>query len=185
MSRYLIVSATRPEAAHVPAGLPLVITGVGKTAAATAVTRALMEVDRQDLLVLNIGTAGALRDDREGLFLPGRVINHDISAEALRSFNYDPRDELSVEGGDDTILASGDTFVADPLVRDRLALRADLVDMEGYAVAFACDALGVPVRLVKHVSDRADAGAMSWPELVDASARVLGEWVATTTGVRG
>jgi adenosylhomocysteine nucleosidase len=49
--------------------------------------------------------------------------------------------------------------------------------MEGYAVAFACQALGVPVRLVKHVSDNADAAAMDWPALVDASARVLGDWL--------
>lgn len=178
MSRYLVVSATRAEAAHVPPGLPVVITGIGKTRAATEMTRALMEIDRTGLVVLNIGTAGALREGREGLFLPSTVINHDISAEALRALGYDPRDELTLEGGDDTVLASGDTFVTDPVVRDRLAARADLVDMEGYAVAFACDALGVPVRLIKHVSDSADAGAMEWPELVDASAQVLGAYLA-------
>ena len=181
MTRYLVVSATRAEAAHVPSDLPVVVTGIGKTAAATAVTRALSETDRDGLVVLNIGTAGALRPEREGLFLPGRVVNHDISAASLRALGVDPRDELTLEGGDDTVLASGDTFVTDPVLRDRLAARADLVDMEGFAVAFACDALGVPVRLVKHVSDRADAGAMAWPELVDASARVLGEWLAATT----
>ncbi|WP_256837677.1 nucleosidase [Ornithinimicrobium faecis] len=178
MSRYLVVSATRAEAAHIPPALPVIITGIGKTTAATAVTKALMETDRTGLVVLNIGTAGALRPDREGLFLPGRVINHDISAESLRALGYDPRDELALEGGDDTVLASGDTFVTDPVVRDQLAARADLVDMEGYAVAFACDALGVPVRLIKHVSDSADAGAMAWPDLVDASAQVLGAFVA-------
>lgn len=181
MTRHLVVSATRAEAAHVPAGLPVVITGIGKTAAATAVTRAVLEAGREggreDLVVVNIGTAGALRPGLEGLFVPGRVVNHDISAEALRALSYDPRDELEVDGGDGTVLATGDTFVTDPLVRDRLAGRAHLVDMEGYAVAFACDALGVPVRLIKHVSDQADAGAMDWPQLVDASARVLGEWL--------
>ena len=177
MTRYLIVSASRAEAAYVPEHLPLVVTGIGKTAAATALTRALMETDRDGLVVVNIGTAGALRPGREGLFLPRRVINHDISADALRAMSYDPRDELDIDGGDETILASGDTFVSDPDVRDRLAARADLVDMEGYAVAYVCDALGVPVRLVKHVSDNADAGAMDWPRLVDASARVLGDWL--------
>ncbi|WP_109474112.1 nucleosidase [Ornithinimicrobium cavernae] len=184
MTRYLVVSATRAEAAHVPVGLPVVVTGIGKTAAATAVTRALLETDRSGLVVLNIGTAGALRPGREGLFLPGRVVNHDISAAALRALGYDPRDELVLDGGDDTVLASGDTFVTDPVVRDQLAARADLVDMEGYAVAFACEALGVPARLVKHVSDSADAGAMAWPELVDASAQVLGAWLADLTGDR-
>ena len=178
VTRYLIVSATQAEAAYVPEGLPVVLTGIGKTAAATAVTRALLETDRDGLVVINIGTAGALRPEREGLFVPSRVINHDISAEALRALNYEPRDELVVDGGDGSVLATGDTFVSDPDVRDRLAVRADLVDMEAYAVAFACDALGVPVRLVKHVSDNADSGAMDWPQLVDASARVLGDWLA-------
>ena len=55
---------------------------------------------------------------------------------------------------------------------------AHLVDMEGYAVAWTCRAFDVPVRLVKHVSDNADEASMSWPELADASARVLGEWLA-------
>ena len=59
----LVVAAIEAEAAHVPQGVPLVITGIGKTAAAVAVTRALVEhPDRATLEVVNIGTAGALRD---------------------------------------------------------------------------------------------------------------------------
>ena len=76
------------------------------------------------------------------------------------------------------MLASGDAFISDPEVRRQLAERAQLVDMEGYAVAYACHRLGVPVRLVKHVSDGADESALDWPSVVDASARVLGSWVA-------
>ncbi|AXH96846.1 nucleosidase [Ornithinimicrobium avium] len=177
MSRYLVVCAPRPEAAYAPPHLPVVLTGLGKTAAAVATTRALLGTDREGLTVLNVGTAGALRPDRDGLFLPSRVLNHDINAEVVRSLGADPREQLEIPGGDGTVLATGDLFVTDPGVRDRLAARADLVDMEGYAVAFACAALGVPVRLVKHVSDAADAGAMDWPDLVDASARALGTWL--------
>lgn len=171
----LFVAALASEAAHLPSGVPLVLTGVGKTAAATAVTRALAQ--SPDITeVVNVGTAGALRPGLTGLHVPGTVLNHDLSAGALRALGLDPVDVLDVPGGDRTVLASGDVFVADPLVRDRLAERADLVDMEGYAVAWACRAFGVPVRLVKHVSDNADDGAMSWPDLVDASARALGAW---------
>jgi adenosylhomocysteine nucleosidase len=46
-------------------------------------------------------------------------------------------------------------------------------------VAFACRQFGVPVRLVKHVSDSADEAAMDWPALVDASAKILGDWLRT------
>lgn len=175
--RVLVVAATAAEAAHVPPHLPLVITGLGKTAAAAATTRALMSVaDPTGLTVVNIGTAGALHDHLEGLHEPGTVLNHDIDAAVIRSLGYDPRERLEL-GGDPLVLATGDVFVADPDVRARLAERADLVDMEGYAVAWAAGELGVPVRLVKHVSDRADESAMDWPAKVEASARALGEWL--------
>lgn len=178
MPRPLIVAATAAEAAHVPDGVEVLVTGVGKTAAATALTRHLMTcADLRDVELVNLGTAGALRDDVDGLFEVGTVINHDISAEALRAFGYDPRERLVVGRGD-TVLASGDVFVSDPAVRARLASQAQLVDMEGYAVAYVAAELGVPLRMVKHVSDNADEGALDWLQLVDRSARVLGDWAA-------
>jgi len=173
----LLVAATKAEAAYLPTDLPLLITGIGKTAAATAVARALAETPGITEVV-NLGTAGALRSGLEGLHLPGTVFNHEISADALRVLGYDPMEHLSIAGGSGIVLASGDMFVTEASHRDRLAEHAHLVDMEGYAVAWACRAHGVPVRLVKHVSDNADEGAMAWLDVVDASARVLGEWAA-------
>jgi adenosylhomocysteine nucleosidase len=175
----LVVSATDAEAAHVPAGMELVVTGIGKTAAATATTEALLARDRFGLTVINIGTCGALRDGLSGLLLPSTVVNHDINGDAIRALGFDPMDVLEVVDGDGTVLASGDVFVTDPVTRSRLAEEAHVVDMEGYAVAFACRRFGVPVRLVKHVSDTADESAMDWLSLVDASARALGQWLAT------
>jgi adenosylhomocysteine nucleosidase len=177
MPRLLIVAATRAEAAYVPAELPVVITGIGKTAAAVATARALAGLPSvTDLTVVNIGTAGALRDGVAGLHEPGVVLNHDLNADAIRALGYDPEERLVVETSE-VVLASGDVFVTDPAVRDRLARAAHLVDMEGYAVAYAARSFGVPVRLVKHVSDNADESALDWPAMVDASARVLGEWL--------
>lgn len=182
MPRLLVVSATRAEAAHLPDGVDLVITGIGKTAAAVATATALARGDTGDLLVLNAGTAGALRPGLTGLFTPSVVLNHDLSAHLVRALGYDPQERLELDGGDGSVLATGDTFVTDAAARDTLAERADLVDMEGYAVAYACLRAGVPVRLVKHVSDAADDTALDWPEVVDRSARVLGEWVAGQLG---
>ncbi|HSE07353.1 MAG TPA: nucleosidase [Nocardioidaceae bacterium] len=173
----LVVAATKAEAAHVPSHLPVVVTGMGKTAAAVATTRALVGVDPARTLVVNIGTAGALHDGLEGIHLPGTTINHDMNADAIRALGYDPQERLEIVGGDETVLASGDVFVTDPAMRAALAQRAHLVDMEGYAVAYASRLMGVPVRLVKHVSDNADESALEWPELVAASARALGEWL--------
>ena len=51
----------------------------------------------------------------------------------------------------DVVLATGDTFVTDVAVRDQLARDAHLVDMEGFAIAYAAASFGASVRLVKHV----------------------------------
>ncbi len=179
VTRHLVVAATRAEAAYVPRSLAVLITGIGKTAAATAVARALASYDDLDgLEIVNVGTAGALHDHREGLHEPGVVLNHDINADAIRALGYDPQERLRCGPGE-MVLATGDVFVTDPVVRGRLAERADLVDMEGYAVVYAAQQFGVPVRLVKHVSDNADEAATDWPSLVDGSARALGAWLAS------
>ena len=49
--------------------------------------------------------------------------------------------------------------------------------MEGYAVAWAAHEAGVPVRVVKHVSDTADESALDWASMVEVSALALGEWL--------
>jgi nucleoside phosphorylase len=177
----LVVAATREEARYVPDGVPLLVTGLGKVAAASSMAGwlgAAIPLPAQ-FEVLNIGTAGALRDGVHGLHLPGRVINHDISADLLASIGVRVEDSLDIEGGSDIVLATGDSFIADPVARDALARRATLVDMEGFAIAWACRKAGIRFRLVKHVSDNADTAALSWPELVDASARELAAWVVS------
>jgi nucleoside phosphorylase len=177
-----VVSATRAEAAHVPAGIEVVVTGLGKTAAATATARALSGRDLDGLVVLNIGTAGALRDGVHGLHEPGVVLNHDINGDAIRALGYDPQERLVLDETRTTVLATGDVFVTDPLVRARLAAQAHLVDMEGYAVAYAAMQFGVPVRMAKHVSDNADESAFDWPAMVERSARELGAWLRAVVG---
>ncbi|ALG85459.1 nucleosidase [Gordonia phthalatica] len=174
----LVVSATRAEAAHVPAGADLLITGIGKVRAASAVARRLALGDYRR--VVNIGTSGALRDGRSGLFTPSRAIEHDISAAELAAMGFHQPDEWEIPGGDGSVLATGDTFVSDPVYRDRLARRADLVDMEGSAIAAVCADFAVPLRLVKVVSDNADDSAMDWPTVIDAAAQDLGTWLAET-----
>jgi nucleoside phosphorylase len=177
---FLVVAATKAEARYIRADVPLLITGVGKVAAAASVAAWLAAHENRPagFELINVGTAGALRDDYAGLHLPSAVINHDMSTEVLRAMGFDLVDELVVDGGDEgTVLATGDTFIADAAHRGLLAVRASLVDMEGFAVAWAARQAGVGVRLVKHVSDNADATALSWPEVVDASAKVLGDWL--------
>ncbi|QRY61276.1 nucleosidase [Gordonia sp. PDNC005] len=171
----LVVAATKAEAAHVPAGMNVLITGIGKVRAAIALTRALERGDHAG--VVNIGTAGALHDHHAGLFLPSAVVEHDISSAELTAIGYPTTDRWEISGGDGTVLATGDTFVTDTSHRSVLAARADLVDMEGAALAHVCDAYDIPLTLVKVVSDQADDTAMDWPKVVDAAARDLAQWL--------
>ena len=170
-----MVVATEAEAEYVPSGLRMVVTGIGKTAAAVATTRAVLQERPSE--IVNVGSAGALRHGLTGLLEVGTVLNHDMNGDAIRALGYEPLDVLSV-GSSDVVLASGDVFVSEPAVRARLAERAHLVDMEGYAVAYAARELGVPVALVKHVSDNADETALDWVDVVSVSARAVGDWLA-------
>lgn len=180
--KYLVVVADPREATHLPDDVDIVLCGIGKVDAAIATTAALARLSPQELVrttVVNLGSCGALRPGLNGVYEPGVVLNHDISADAIRALGHDPHECISLPSGDERIiLATGDLFVADTTVRDQLAERASLVDMEGYSVVRAAQAFHVPVRLVKHVSDDADAGALDWAQLVERSARDLGHWWA-------
>lgn len=196
----LVVVALEQEARHFVTDFPVLVTGVGKVRAALAVANALGGGVRPRELV-NVGTAGGLHPGMEGTHEIAVVFQHDfddptlhavtgrhdgppLALSATRAVTPEPAAAPSRPGGTTApVLATGDHFVAGGPVRERLAGIADLVDMEGYAVAAAGAMLGVPTRLVKHVSDSADESAgTTWVEGVDACARELAEWVGARLG---
>jgi adenosylhomocysteine nucleosidase len=153
----------------------VLVTGAGKVNAAIAVASILAETS--PTRVVNLGTAGALHDGMTGTHVIGSVLQHDLDDAALfglSGLHFGEPVHLAESG---PRLATGDAFVSDEQTRTRLAAIADLVDMEGYAVARAAISAGVPVTLVKQVSDNAGEGAgRSWRQSVDDCAEVLGEW---------
>ena len=178
-ARPLLVVAVAEEAAHLNGGLPVLLTGMGKVNAGVALATVLAR-GPLPAAVVNLGTAGALRPGLEGTHEIGEVIQHDLDSEVLRTLTgATVGAPLTLDAvRSRPVLATGDLFVAEESARQRLAERADLVDMEGYAVASAALAAGVPVRLVKHVSDEAGEGAArTWRESVDACAVLLAAWV--------
>ncbi|MEU9078469.1 nucleosidase [Kitasatospora sp. NPDC004745] len=177
--RPLLVVAVREEAAHLDGRLPVLLTGIGKINATSALATVLAQGERPSEVV-NLGTAGALRPGWEGTHHVVQVIQHDLDTPALYELTGRTYGAPLVVGrGQGPVLATGDLFVSDPAARARLAEHADLVDMEGYAVAVVAHRAGLPVRLVKHVSDEAGEGAAhSWRESVDVCARHLADWVA-------
>ncbi|MFE9426251.1 nucleosidase [Kitasatospora sp. NPDC006697] len=177
--RPLLVLALAEEAAHLDGGLPVLLTGMGKVNAAAALA-AVLAGGPHPAEVLNLGTAGALRPGLAGrTHRIAEVRQHDLDGRVLFELTGRPTGEPLSLAADGLTLATGDLFVSDPAARDRLAAEAHLVDMEGYALAAAARRAGVPIRLVKHVSDEAGEGAVkAWRESVDDCARALAEWLA-------
>ncbi|RJK94966.1 nucleoside phosphorylase [Vallicoccus soli] len=173
----LAVVAVDEEAVHLPPWLSVVVTGAGPVNAAIATTAAVLALHPGE--VVGLGTAGALVEGLAGTYEVGEVRQHDLDDAALLALTG-RSSAPALHLGDGPVLTTGGAFVAGGPLRERLAASgAQLVDMEGYAVARAAAALGVPVRLVKHVSDAADERApRTWPETVEACSRALGAWCA-------
>lgn len=177
----LYVAATEEEAAQLPAHEELLITGLGTLAAAITLIRYLYS--HPDITgVVNFGTAGQLNDASEpGIYQIDRVVKHDFDAKILWEITgKDVRNMAEVLTLPGVLpvarLATGDSFISDSTTRARLAEIADLVDMEGYAIAMVCRELEIPCVLVKQISDSADETAAStWAGAVATGAGDLAE----------
>jgi adenosylhomocysteine nucleosidase len=176
----LLVLALAEEAHSLDTGLPVLLTGMGKVNAACALA-GILGRGPLPARIVNLGTAGALRPGLSGIQPVNTVIQHDLDTDVLRTLTG-----ISVGGpitvaatGEGLTLATGDAFIASAADRNRLADRAHLVDMEGYALAVAASEAGVPIEIVKYVSDDTDASAAgSWRDNVAKAARSLADWAA-------
>lgn len=179
--RTLFVAAVHGEAERLPKDVPLLVTGIGTLPAAISLTTVLARAQAQGALparVVNVGTAGALRDGMAGVYEVNRVTKHDFHLDDHSGIaQYLLPDAITIEtSGRLPVagLATGDQFVGDSQTRERLAKESGLCDMEGYAVAAACALFGVPVTLLKQISDAADEVAEeAWAQAVPKGARQL------------
>ena len=159
----------------------LVLTGIGKVAAAT--TTAVLLTEFRAARVVFTGVAGGLGEGVQvgDLVVASELLQHDMDASPLF-----PRYEVPLTGRSrfaadaalcDTLagaaaglkvpvhqglIVSGDRFVA--TAAESAALRAALpdalaVEMEGAAVAQVCADFGRPFAVLRTVSDRADDSA--------------------------
>jgi adenosylhomocysteine nucleosidase len=143
--------------------ISLIITGMGALKGAVY----LSEIIQQRKLtghpiteIINYGVAGCVCDT----FCLGEVIAVD------KVIKYDPVEwskpkpnkyfsssfpdiTLTLKGKDITILATSDHPIFTDVDAQRVAQHAHLVDMEGYGYAFAANGHGIPIQLVKGISD--------------------------------
>ncbi len=158
---------TRLEAETVPArpfdtwrfaaggGGLIVVSGMGCAAARQATAYAL---DQPGVCrIVNTGICGSLRGHD-----PGALFGVTEVMDGQPDQTDGPASGIRVPAGPWADLARARLVtvlepVFDVARRQRLAARADLVDMEGFAIARACRERRVPCHLVKGVSDGADA----------------------------
>lgn len=179
--RTLFVAALPEETAALPSDVEVLHVGVGKVQAATVLATRLAASPAD--LVVNLGTAGGLHGQRIGEVVEvARVHQHDFDHLAVGSFvgRAVAGGPLDLDGppGATGRLATGDRVIVSEHERAALAEHADLVDMEGYAIAATARAFGCDVWLVKAVSDGADGDAVgTWRDALERCAHELAAWV--------
>ena len=181
--KVLFVAALEEEAHALAAHAEVCHLGVGKVQAAAALA-ARLHRDPCDLVV-NVGTAGGLQGQPIGEVVEvGTVHQHDFDHAGVSDFvgRALPGGPLTLDGppGAAGRLATGDRLITSATERQRLAARADVVDMEGYAVAATARAFDRQVWLAKAVSDGAgEQVAVEWPEALARCAEALAGWAAS------
>lgn len=183
----LLVAALEAELVAFPVDIPgfdRLVTGPGKLQATFALTRALDATTYDEILV--VGTAGAI-DPRltADVYDIDAAIQHDVTdidGIVGQHVSLPPRVELTRDG---VTIATGDHFVDDAeAVQVIRPLGAGLVDMETYAYAWVAAQFGVPIRVLKAVSDRAQDDAITdWRATVAACSTRLWEVVRAEYGL--
>ncbi len=176
----LLVAALTIELDAFPAeidGFDRLVTRAGKLMATMNLSRALTENTYDEILVL--GTAGSIDPDISGgAYEIAGAIQHDVyNLEGVRGQHMVVPAQVST-GHDGVVIATGDYFVQDSAdVANVRALGASLVDMETYAYIWVAQQFGVPIRVIKSVSDNAEDGAIvDWREQVTACSKELWTW---------
>ena len=157
----------------------ILFTGVGKVNAAVGLTRKLAEKASKPKLVLNLGTAGSHRFPLGALVACGRFFQSDMDATPLNFRPYQTPFESGIALESRVRVANfpvADLYSADRFVTDA-SLGFPLIDMEGFALAKACENFGVPFLAVKYVSDSADEDSVAWEETLDKASAGLRDFL--------
>jgi len=157
----LILIAIQEEAPDLSYMMNVFYTGAGKVNA--AITAGELIAKYQPKRIINFGTAGGITVGT-GLHECTQFVQRDMNCVGLGCEPGQTPFETDVAIGTPGLTCStGDNFVMDP----QLLIPADLVDMEAYAIAKACEKHHVEFLCFKYVSDQANATAdTDWRESV-------------------
>ena len=167
--------------------------GIGKVNAAVAAAHL---VDEGCDVILNYGLSGGVSGVKRGdLSLGTSFVEHDFD---LTGIGYKPCEKPSQKYiyESDAMLrelfvnnvakakcgtaVTGDSFICDATVRDRLKkdFSAMSCDMETAAIAYVCDAAGIPFMALRRISDDAGADAYeSYTEMNTSEETFLSDYI--------
>ena len=138
--------------------ITLIQANIGKIANAFATTTLINNYNVD--AIINIGLAGSLTNLKtNSAYVINSVTQHDTFIPFVK-YQKDmyktikctiPKQLLTYKS---LTLTTGDQFITDS---SRITNKADLVDMEGYAVAYVANKHNKPIILIKAISDNADA----------------------------
>jgi adenosylhomocysteine/aminodeoxyfutalosine nucleosidase len=187
------------ECSYAGAELVIAYSKIGKVF--SALTAATMIERFGAEMMLFSGVAGAISDDLSigDLIVATRLCQHDLDITAFgHPFGYVPEGAQFVETDErlrfiasdvakamkvelkEGVIATGDQFVADAARKEWIAstFKADALEMEGASVAVVCDALKVPVFVLRAISDAADCDAsFDFDAFLESSAQVSADFI--------
>lgn len=155
----IAIKEEAPELVYLP---NVFFTGVGKVNAAMTAIEVITKYRPQR--IINFGTAGGITV-APGFYQCTQFVQRDMTCEALGCVSGQTPFETAVYIGNTNGLtcSTGDNFVMNPV----LTIPADVVDMEAYAIAKACDKHGVEFECWKYISDQANQHAHNdWKQQV-------------------
>lgn len=157
--------------------IPVIYTGIGKVNAALTAMDVIHK--NRSRVIINLGTAGSGKFNTHELVEVTSFVQRDMDISPL-GFKIGETPFCSIPSGIDLIpffsdlprgvCSTGDNFEVGPS-----KLPADLVDMEGYAIAKVCRKMGVQMISLKYITDGADHNAHNdWAaNLIPGSKKML------------
>lgn len=158
----IILIALPEEAPDLGHMMNLFYTGVGKVNAAMVASEVIAKYRPQR--IINFGTGGGITIE-PGFYRCTRFVQRDMICEVLGCVLGQTPFETGVHIGNSSGLtcSTGDNFVMNP----ELEIPADVVDMEAYAIAKACEKYQVEFVCWKYISDQANQDAHNdWKQQV-------------------
>ena len=167
----------------------------------SALTAATMVEKFGATMMLFSGVAGAISKELAigDLIVATKLCQHDLDITAFgHPYGYVPEGAQFVKTDDrlrfiaadvakemgvtlkEGIIATGDQFVADAARKEWIesTFKADALEMEGASVAVVCDAMDIPVFILRAISDAADMEAsFDFDTFLESSAKVSADFI--------